>query len=114
MWGCIPMKLDYSEIGKRIAACRKRQGLKQNEVEERAGISFNYLSKIENGVSIPSTEVIMRLTLALNTTPDEFLVGTVRWENEEWRTVAEGLRGMDEKQLAMAKKFIEWLREQEL
>lgn len=108
------MKLDYNEIGKRIAKRRHELGLKQYEVEERAGIAFKYLTQIECGRSIPSTEVIMRLALALDTTPDEFLVGTARHEGREWRSVAELLRPMDEKQLALAKSLLIWLSEQKL
>lgn len=108
------MELDYREIGRRIAACRKRQKMKQSEVEEKADIGYKYLSNIERGISIPSTEVIMRLALALGTTPDEFLVGTARWEDEAWRGVAEELRGLDEKQLALTRSFIEWVREQKI
>ena len=63
------MTLDYSLIGKRIARRRKQLGLKQSEVEERAGIGDKYLSNIERAISIPSTEVIMRLAIALETTP---------------------------------------------
>ena len=59
------MELDYKEIGKRIARRRKQLGLKQYEVEERADIGYKYLSGIERAISIPSTEVIMRLALAL-------------------------------------------------
>ena len=109
------MELDYTEIGRRIARRRKALGLKQAEVEERAEIGQKYLSNIECSVSIPSTEVIMRLAIALDTTPDEFLVGTVRRGGEDrWRDVAELLRGMDEKRLALAESFLTWLREQEL
>lgn len=108
------MKLDYTEIGKRIAARRRQLGLKQAEVSELADISNTYMSSIERAVSIPSTEVIMRLAIALETTPDEFLVGTARQEGEEWRNVAELLRSMDGKQLALAKSFLTWLSEQAL
>ena len=38
------MTLDYTEIGKRIARRRKELGLKQSEVEEKADISYKYLS----------------------------------------------------------------------
>ena len=69
------MRLDYSEIGKRIAQRRRKLGLKQAEVCEKAGISDKYLSCIERATSIPSLEVLMSLALALDTTPDEFLSG---------------------------------------
>lgn len=108
------MDLDYTEIGKRIAKRRKKLGLKQAEVEERADIGYKYLTSIERAISIPSTEVIMRLAIALDTTPDEFLVGTVRRNGEAWRDTAELLRDMEGKKLELANNFLTWLREQEL
>ena len=108
------MELDYKAIGTRIAQRRKQLGLKQSEVEEAADIGFKYLSNIERGISIPSTEVIMRLALALDTTPDEFLVGTARQGDEGWKDIAELLRPMKGKQLDLAKNFLTWLSEQDL
>ena len=108
------MELDYSQIGKQIARRRKKLGLTQSEVEERADIAFKYLSSIERGVSIPSTEVIMRLAIALETTPDEFLVGSVRRHDEAWKDVAEKLRTLDEKQLCLADRFITWVAGEKL
>ena len=108
------MELDYTLSGKRIAKRSKQLGLKQSTVEERADIGYKYLSGIERAVSIPSTEVIMRLAAALDTTPDEFLVGTARQEGEEWKNVAQLLRPMDEKQLALARSLLIWLSEQTL
>lgn len=108
------MDLNYAEIGQRIAKRRKELGLRQCDVEEAAGLGDKYLSSIERAVSIPSTEVIMRLAIALETTPDEFLVGTARQEGQEWRSVADLLRNMDEKQLALARNFLLWLNEQTL
>ena len=108
------MELDYSEIGKRIARRRKELGLKQTEVCERAGINDKYLSCIERATSIPSLEVVMRLALALDTTPDEFLTGTVRYDSDQWRDVAEMLRTMFPKQLELAQSFLSWLGEQNI
>ena len=106
------MKLDYSQIGKRIAQRRKKLGLKQAQVEEMADLGQKYLSAIERAVSIPSTEVIMRLAIALDTTPNEFLVGSVRQHDEAWRDVAELLRTLPPEKLAMAKSFLSWLNDQ--
>ena len=108
------MELDYSEIGRRIAKRRKQLRLKQTEVEEKADIGYKYLSNIERGISIPSVEVVMRLALALETTPDEFLVGTALDTGERWREVAELLRGMDDKHLELARSLLAWLRAQAL
>ena len=108
------MTLDYKLIGKRIARRRKKIHLTQAVVAERAGISNQYLSNVERATSIPSTEVIMRLAIALDTTPDEFLVGTARREEAAWKDVADLLRPMDEKQLELAKSFLAWLSEYKL
>lgn len=108
------MDLDYSEIGKRIARRRKELGLRQVQVCEKAGINDKYLSCIERATSIPSLEVIMKLALALDTTPDEFLTGTIRYESDEWRDVAELMRGMNTKQLTLAKSFLNWLSNQDI
>lgn len=106
------MNLDYTEIGKRIARRRRKLGLTQAKVEEKANLGDKYLSSIERAISIPSTEVIMRLAIALDTTPDEFLVGTARREGERWKDIAERLRAMDDKQLDLAESFLSWLSEQ--
>ena len=108
------MTLDYTEIGKRIARRRKELGLKQSEVEEKADLSYKYLSNIERSVSIPSVEVIMRLAVALDTTPDEFLIGTLSHDNQEWKNISEMLRPMNAKQLSLAKSFLTWLSNQSL
>jgi len=108
------MELDYSEIGRRIARRRKELGLRQVQVCERAGINDKYLSCIERATSIPSLEVIMKLALALDTTPDEFLTGSIRYESDEWRDVSELMRGMSNRQLTLAKSFLTWLSQQKL
>ena len=108
------MNIDYTQIGKRIARRRKKQGLTQLKLSEMVDVSEVYISNIERAVSIPSTEVIMRLALALDTTPDEFLVGTARDTGTRWREVAELLRDMDDKQLTLAGSLLTWLRQQAL
>ena len=100
------MTLDYTEIGKRIARRRKELGLKQSEVEEKADLGYKYLSNIERSISIPSVEVIMRLAVALDTTPDEFLIGTLSHDNQEWKNISEMLRPMNAKQLSLAKSIL--------
>ena len=108
------MELDYSEIGKRIARRRKELGLRQTEVCERAEINDKYLSCIERATSIPSLDVVLRLSFALDTTPDEFLVGTAHYHGEEWQNIAELLRNMNPTKLDLARNFLLWLSEQRI
>jgi len=108
------MEPDYTLIGKRLARIRKRQGLTQEKLGEAIDSSPSYISNIERSISIPSIETIMKLAIALDTTPDEFLVGAVRHGDEEWKDVAEGLRGLDKKQLELVRSFIQWAAQQRL
>ncbi len=107
------VELDFHEIGRRIAARRKKEKMTQAEVAELCNISDQYVSNIERSVSIPSTEVIVAISMALNTTPDEFLVGTVRKQDERWKDVAEQLRTLNDKQLKLIESLIPWALEQE-
>lgn len=107
------MELDYAEIGKRIARRRKELGLRQVEVCERAEINDKYLSCIERATSIPSLDVVLRLSFALDTTPDEFLVGAVHHGND-WQDVAVLLRKMSPTQLDLARSFLIWLSDQKI
>ena len=56
----------------------------------------------------------MRLANALDTTPDEFLVGTVHNCNSDWKNAADILRTFDTKKLSLAQNFLEWLASQDL
>lgn len=55
----------------------------------------------------------MRLASALETTPNEFLIGTNSSDNAEWED-ADMLRYFDKKKLSFTKNFLIWLSEQEL
>ena len=84
-------------------------------MEERADLGCKYLSSIERGISIPSTEVVMRLALALDTTPDAFLVGAVKTdEQEQWRKVAQRLRMLSPRQLNLAEELIDVAARQDI
>ena len=108
------MKADYANIGKKIKIRREKLDLTQAVLAEQCDITEQYVSNIERAVSIPSTEVIMKLAAALDTTPDEFLIGSSRWPGEEWKAVAEKLRPLGGKKLELASRFIDWLAEQEM
>lgn len=72
------MYIDFDSLGKRIAQRRIALGYKQNELAEKADLSNNYLSNIENGHSIPSLTTFANLCIQLETTPDMLLLGTIK------------------------------------
>ena len=62
---------DIREIGNHLYTIRKKQGLTQAEVAEKAGLSDRTYADIERGVSSMRTETLIRLCDALHITPDE-------------------------------------------
>ena len=104
------MFIDYSSIGKRIAAVRKKRGLKQHEVCEIAEINDKYLSVIENARSIPSLEVILRICKALGVTPNDILTDVVFAEpNVKQRLVYEKMIQLDMEQLQFVDGLLDYM-----
>ena len=108
------MSVDYKEIGRRVTKIRKQRGLTQEKLREKCDLSPQYISNIERSISIPSTETLLRICEVLEVTPDAILLGVVRHEDEAWRGVAQRLRTMDEKHLALADSLLRWVAEQDL
>ncbi len=107
------MKADYHKIGQRIKQRREKLRLTQAVLAEQCDITEQYVSNIERTVSIPSTEVIMKLAVALDTTPDEFLVGSGKFPGENWKAVADKLRLLNDRQLDLLDSFVDWMVEHE-
>lgn len=66
--------LDNKKISDFISNKRKEIGMTQAEVAEKLNISFQAVSKWENG-ALPNVEVLVELAKVLNTTVDEILAG---------------------------------------
>ncbi len=52
-------------IGLRIKELRKRKGLSQEEVAEKAETSPNYLSRMERGTENPTLDMLIKISEAL-------------------------------------------------
>lgn len=107
------MYVDYKEVGKRIASRRKELGLKQCEVTELAELSDKYLSNIERATSVVSIDVLMRLCNVLNSTPNDFLLGSTGDVTDKARIdyYAAKLNELDDEKKTLALGFIDWLRD---
>ena len=67
--------MDNLKIGAFIQAQRKAAGLTQKELAERLHVSFQAVSKWENGDCLPDTALLPGLCDCLNTTADRLLNG---------------------------------------
>ncbi len=67
--------MDMMKIGGYIQNQRKSAGLTQKELAEKLGVSFQAVSKWENGDALPDTGLLLELCDELNTTVDKLLNG---------------------------------------
>lgn len=108
--------VDYKVVGNRIAARRRELGLKQWQVEEKADLSFKYLSNIERGMTVISIDVLMRLCGVLQTTPDALLVDAITSDedNDYQKSMTSRLRQMSSKQARLTLSLMDWILTQRL
>ena len=69
--------VDMKKVGEQIAALRRANGLTQNELGERLGVSFQSVSKWENNSAVPELEKLIKMSDVFGVTLDQ-LVGRRR------------------------------------
>lgn len=79
-------------IGHVVHDLRDRRGLTLRQVSARGNIALGYISEVERGQKEPSSEIVERLALALDTSPGEIMIeaGRLMLGHElSWRFVGE-------------------------
>lgn len=103
--------IDYIGIGQRIKLRRVEKHLTQIELAELINSSNNHISSVERGKEHPSLEFIVNVSLALDTTPDYFLLGNIHCNNLT-QDIIEITRLCNDTQLEYIKKFILFISSQ--
>ena len=67
--------LDNGKIRTFISSTRKELGMTQQQLADRLNVTFQSVSKWENGTAYPSTEILVDLAAVLDVTVDEILRG---------------------------------------
>ena len=108
------------KIGTTIRAFRLQKGLSQGDIEKKTGLLRCYLSRVENGHTIPSLDTLSKIALALDLPIAQFFsedsvgrqLNTQRLSDDELRFLTQirrystNLNESDRKLLlAMVKKF---------
>jgi len=110
----ILLEIDYPEIGKRISFRRKELRLTQEELSDLTGISINQISNLENSHSVPTIDSILKLSKALGTTPDYFLLGiTKSISGVKINRIAEQSLLSSDKQQSLIYEFISLLQRED-
>lgn len=50
---------------------RRQRGISQLELSRRSGVSYGYISELENGMKSPTIDTICKLSKALDCKPEE-------------------------------------------
>jgi transcriptional regulator with XRE-family HTH domain len=108
------------KIGTTIRTQRLQKGLSQGDIEKKTGLLRCYLSRVENGHTVPSLETLSKIAVALDMSIAQFFaddshgrkLNTQRLSDEELRFLTQirryssNLNESDRKLLlAMVKKF---------
>ena len=95
-------------FNKKLRELRERSGLSQSELANRVGVSFTYLSKIENGVKPPPSEkVILKLAEVLNCDKDDLMFSAGKVPSDiarilKNREVRQSLRESEARRITMS------------
>jgi transcriptional regulator with XRE-family HTH domain len=72
----VPKEKPKVAIGDVIRNFRAERGLSQGDIERRTGLLRCYLSRVENGHTVPSLETLAKIAEALNISLAEFFPGS--------------------------------------
>lgn len=69
-------------IGKRVKQARERLGITQEDLAEKTGLTTNYISTVERGMSFPRCEKLIILLNGLETSADSIFCDVLEHRGE--------------------------------
>lgn len=94
-------------IGVRIKELRKKRGLSQEQLSEKAEITPNYLSRVERGTENPTLDMFMKLANALEVEMWEMFDFGHRGSRRDLKSILNKIAGeADEENLMLAIKVL--------
>ncbi len=83
----MPKEKPKVNIGEVIRSYRNDRGLSQGDIERRTGLLRCYLSRVENGHTVPSLETLAKIAEAMEISLADFFPGTDTPQDRETRKV---------------------------
>ena len=78
--------MNHLNLSERVKELRSRKGMSQELLAEASGLSLRTIQRIENNETVPRGDTLKRLSIALNTSPDEIVDWKVQ-EDQNYLTV---------------------------
>jgi len=111
-WGeTVPKEKPQVNIGEVIKTYRSQRGLSQGDIERRTGLLRCYLSRVENGHTVPSLETLAKIAEAMEISLADFFPGTETPRDKETQKMLGELSQDEIRFLAEIKKYSTTLSE---
>src|SRR6202041_3825393 len=101
----MPKEKPKVNIGEVIKSYRSERGLSQGDIERRTGLLRCYLSRVENGHTVPSLETLAKIAEAMEISLADFFPGTETPRDKETQKMLGELSGDEIRLLAEIKKY---------
>ena len=87
--------MDKERLGKKLYELRTSQGITQQDMAKRLGVTNRAVSKWENGISAPTMDTLCKICSAFHVSPDRFLSeGEAAVENPERKRPMQSIRSL--------------------
>src|ERR1700739_2770031 len=107
----MPKEKPKVNIGEVIKSYRSDRGLSQDDIERRPGLLRCYLSRVENGHTVPSLETLAKIAEAMEISLADFFPGTDTPQDRDTTTLWGELSQDEIRFLAEIKKYSTTLSE---
>src|SRR5208283_369633 len=101
----VPKEKPQVNISEVIKTYRSQRGLSQGDIERRTGLLRCYLSRVENGHTVPSLETLAKIAEAMEISLADFFPGTDTPQDRETRKMLGELSDDEIRFLADIKKY---------
>ena len=101
----VPKEKPKVNIGEVIRSYRSDRGLSQGDIERRTGLLRCYLSRVENGHTVPSLETLAKIAEAMEINLADFFPGSDTAQDRETRKMLGELSEEEIRFLAEIKKY---------
>jgi transcriptional regulator with XRE-family HTH domain len=101
----VPKEKPQVNIGEVIKTYRSQRGLSQGDIERRTGLLRCYLSRVENGHTVPSLETLAKIAEAMEISLADFFPGTETNHDKETQKMLGELSQDEIRFLAEIKKY---------
>ena len=101
----MPKEKPQVNIGEVIKTYRSQRGLSQGDIERRTGLLRCYLSRVENGHTVPSLETLAKIAEAMDMALADFFPGAETPRDRETQKILGELSEDEVRFLTEIKKY---------